>query len=882
MMDNVLSLINELSKELDAEFQKILEKTGMHCSLFLFEKYRKRLKEYRSSSGTPDRQIHLKDTTSFLKPGLKIREFPVRQGVLLRKTKLALLPLFRDDALLGALVFQKPEPVTEKLPDTERLAFLIELLIRLSEGYEAARQLEISKELTDICERCHDEEGLFQRSLNTAIKLLRVNLLAIYKNRGTSFELLKTFNAPEYSCVDRFEAETVKKLLKEELFLSSREPELAAKLFGKSKVKSFIAAPLYFNEDLEGVFIAADRKENPMEFRIHKHLDENDVELLHDLSHRLAVSLSRIRLKEKLENELKRLKDLQKENQEYIELQRLQLRRLNALHKISQAMRATFSRARIIKTLLLSVVIEEGLDFDRALFLERDKESLFLNPLYSLLRKCAKKLMGSTTNYNDLHQFLMEASLKELDCLEKLDSVKGLSYSGNKLLERVVLRKKTVHVTPEVLDVRKEELYQLKALVGGKEFIIVPVSGQQEVEGVLVVEKKSSQDKSFSTTFEILELLADSAGLSLELAENYDHLLQITKSLEDEKELSNYYRTFLTNILQSLETSIVVFDRELNVTEVNRSAERLLKMPREMLIRHNIKSFEKIFAPFLPLIEEVAISGETLFLTGRRLPALGDVVLDIRILPLFEQSRIAGVILSINDVTERYKLEEELKKREKLSTLGEVSAKIAHEIRNPISVISGFVNRLKKAPTKEKVEKYSDIILEEMKRLEKIVTEVLEYSRSSPESLFEKISAYSLCEEVIDEYQVYALEKGIGLILEGDKNASFFGNKNRIKQVIINLVQNAIEASKESEKVRIVLKKIDGDVFIEVINKGKVIPSAILKRVFEPFFTTKSYGTGLGLSICKNIVEEHKGYIEAESDLNKGTIFRVILPSGGE
>jgi len=69
---------------------------------------------------------------------LKIREFPVRQGVFLRKTKLALLPLFRDDALLGALVFQKPEPVTEKLPDTERLAFLIELLIRLSEGYEAA------------------------------------------------------------------------------------------------------------------------------------------------------------------------------------------------------------------------------------------------------------------------------------------------------------------------------------------------------------------------------------------------------------------------------------------------------------------------------------------------------------------------------------------------------------------------------------------------------------------------------------------------------------------------------------------------------------------------------------------------------------------------
>ncbi|OAA31901.1 hypothetical protein AT15_03495 [Kosmotoga arenicorallina S304] len=881
MMNNILDLINELSKELDVEFKKICEEVKTHCSLFLFEKYRKRLREYKSSKGIPDRQIHLKDTANFQNSRLKISEFPVRQGVFLRKTRLALLPLIRGKTFLGALAF-KAEFKVGTLPDTKRLSFLIELLIRLSEGYEAARQLEISKGLTDICERSQEEEELFEKGLSTAIELLRVNLLAIYRNRGSSFKLLKAVNKDGYFCVEHFDRQIAEKLLEKELFLSSHEPELATALFGESEAKSFIATPLYSSEGLEGIFIAADRKENPLEFRIHKHLDENDLELLHDLSHRLAVSLSRIRLKERLEGELERLKELQRENQEYIELQRLQLRRLNALHKISQAMRATFSRTRIIKTLLLGIVIEEGLNFSRALFLERDKDSLFLKPLYSLSDECAKNFRGFTTGYNDLHQFLMEVSSKELDCLKRLDDVKGISYSGNKLLERVVLRKKTIHVTPGVLDIRREELYQLKSLIGGKEFVIVPVSGQQGVEGVLVVEKDSSQDKSFSTTFEILELLADSAGLSLELAKNYNDLLQITKSLEDEKELSNYYKTFLENILQSLETAIVVLDRELNITEVNRSAEHLLKIPKDALVNHNIKSLQEIFFPFFPLIEEVAMSGETLFLTGRRLPFLGDVILDIRILPLFEQAKITGVILSINDVTERYRLEEELKIKEKLSTLGEVSAKIAHEIRNPISVISGFVNRLKKDPTEEKVKKYSDIILEEMKRLEKIVSEVLEYSRSSPESKFKTIFAYSLCKEVVDEYRTYALEKGIDLTLEGDKKASFFGNKNRIKQVIINLVQNAIEASKKSEAVRIVIRKEDNNILIEVINKGKVIPSAILKRVFEPFFTTKSYGTGLGLFICKSIVEEHKGHIEAESNFDKGTIFRVILPSGGE
>ncbi len=881
MIDNVLSLISELSRELDEEFLNISRKIETPCSLFLFEKYRERLKEYRTSDGTPDRQIYVENTTDLLKREMIVGNFLTRQGEILEKKRLTLLPLFRGRSLFGAIVFWKLEPVRKRLPQVDRLAFLIELLVRLSEGYEAARQLEISKKLTEVSEKCLDEEELVEKSIEIARELLRVNFLAIYRNVGDFFTHVKSCGAADYSCASELDSEKVKELLAEGVFLSSRNLKLTSVVFGEGKVKSFVVVPLYSNGELEGLFVAADRIENPMEFRIHKHLDENDLELLYDFSHRLSLSLSRLRLRKKLESELERLKMLQKENKEYIELQRLQLARLNALHKISQAMRRTFLRERIIKILLLGVVNEDGLNFDRAFFFERDREKLFLKPLYSLSRECISMSMRASF-YGDLYQFLMEASMKELSCFKSLDPKNGISYSGNKVLERAVLRKKTIYVTPAILKIRMEELYQLKSLVGSEEFIIIPVSGQHGVEGILVVEKNSTASRVSSTYLEILELLADSAGLSLELAENYDRLLQITKSLEKEKELSNYYRAFLTNILQSLETAIIVFDRKLKLTEINRSAERLLGMPRDALIAKNIEQFSGIFDPLVPLIEEVARSGETLFLSGRKVPALGDVVLDIRILPLFEQATIAGVILSINDVTERYRLENELKKRERLSTLGEVSAKIAHEIRNPISVISGFVNRLKKSTSKEKIEKYSEIILDEMRRLERIVTEVLEYSRSGSGLVYEKISAYSLCNEVLKEYQTYAVDKGINLTLEGEKNASFYGDKNRIKQVIINLVQNAIEASKETETVRVVLKTTDEDVHIEVINRGKLIPPEILKRVFEPFFTTKSYGTGLGLSICKSIVEEHNGQIQAESDAEKGTVFRVILPSGGE
>lgn len=99
-----------------------------------------------------------------------------------------------------------------------------------------------------------------------------------------------------------------------------------------------------------------------------------------------------------------------------------------------------------------------------------------------------------------------------------------------------------------------------------------------------------------------------------------------------------------------------------------------------------------------------------------------------------------------------------------------------------------------------------------------------------------------------------------------------------MKQVIINLVQNAIEASEDNGIVKIEVEFAQENVRISVWNKGKEIPPEILRRVFEPFFTTKTFGTGLGLSICKRIVEEHGGNITAQSDSN-GTIFVVSLPS---
>ncbi|HQQ57309.1 MAG TPA: ATP-binding protein, partial [Mesotoga sp.] len=105
----------------------------------------------------------------------------------------------------------------------------------------------------------------------------------------------------------------------------------------------------------------------------------------------------------------------------------------------------------------------------------------------------------------------------------------------------------------------------------------------------------------------------------------------------------------------------------------------------------------------------------------------------------------------------------------------------------------------------------------------------------------------------------------------------YYADKNRIKQVIINLVQNAIEASEHYGEVLVKIDKDPKNIVFSVWNRGKVIPQEILKRIFEPFFTTKTLGTGLGLSICRKIVQEHGGEIEADSG-EKGTVFTFRLP----
>jgi hypothetical protein len=228
-------------------------------------------------------------------------------------------------------------------------------------------------------------------------------------------------------------------------------------------------------------------------------------------------------------------------------------------------------------------------------------------------------------------------------------------------------------------------------------------------------------------------------------------------------------------------------------------------------------------------------------------------------------------------------VQDQLVQSEKLAALGKMAAALAHEIRNPLSALGGFARRLAKDMNLgEQSRKYVDIIIKETTRLEKILEDVLAFSKKS-ELRLQTSDINTLISETIEVLSEDIAEKNI------EVNTIFFTELHKvqvdaqqIKQVFINIINNSIEAMSEKGRLNIVtynnrLGAQDG-VTIEFSDTGGGIPPEILDNIFNPFFTTKHSGTGLGLAIARRIIENHQGTIYVKNRPGKGVTFVINLP----
>ncbi|MGD9124193.1 MAG: ATP-binding protein [Desulfarculaceae bacterium] len=234
----------------------------------------------------------------------------------------------------------------------------------------------------------------------------------------------------------------------------------------------------------------------------------------------------------------------------------------------------------------------------------------------------------------------------------------------------------------------------------------------------------------------------------------------------------------------------------------------------------------------------------------------------------------------MRDLSAEKNLANQVKNAEALAAVGQMVATVSHEIKTPLALIGGFAAQLKRQPgLNEKSRHKLDIITQEVARLEAMLSDLNDLSRPQRYNWEE----FDLCDLInqVREFMGPRLRKG-KLSLKVDCSPEVppvVADRNRLKQVVINLVNNAVQASSDLAEVKMILSSDEGEwVTLEVRDCGCGIESDHLKQLFTPFFTTKKQGTGLGLPVARRIVEDHGGNIEVESELNQGTTVRVKLP----
>lgn len=351
----------------------------------------------------------------------------------------------------------------------------------------------------------------------------------------------------------------------------------------------------------------------------------------------------------------------------------------------------------------------------------------------------------------------------------------------------------------------------------------------------------------------------------------------------EEKMKSAFLRaqTFSSVILESMADPVVAVDAAGQITMINPPAEKLFRLSSPEV---SGKPVGEVFREFAPFIEGV-LSGRHAMLNrefhcradGRQLLLNGNFSLITG-----PDSRIDGAVGVLRDLTEQRAMQQVIERQGKLSAMGELASGVAHEIRNPLNAIGILAQRLdiEFTPVTDEPE-YRHLvrtIVSEVGRLNAIIGRFLKFSRP-PELFLQPCSLDDFVVGYSDMLQGGAQAKGICFSVEAGCGAVVDIDTEQMRQVLLNLVRNAVDATPGGGSVT-VRTGCDsaGRAFIEVADTGSGIPSGRLPEIFNLYFTTKEEGTGMGLGIANQIVHAHGGMIGVSSTEGEGSVFRVVLP----
>jgi PAS domain S-box-containing protein len=342
-------------------------------------------------------------------------------------------------------------------------------------------------------------------------------------------------------------------------------------------------------------------------------------------------------------------------------------------------------------------------------------------------------------------------------------------------------------------------------------------------------------------------------------------------------------------LFRSVEPAIVVIDAQRNVTAFNRVAERITGLQAQAVLGQKMAGLP---SPLQQVIEETFVSGKPV--ADRTVVLFPDAEEKLAVHTntslCANASGLPLVVVAVfHDLDSARKLERRIRRLERLASIGTLSAGVAHEIKNALVAIKSFADLL--AQRNQDVEMTS-LISREAKRIDSLVNQLLKFAGPAKPT-FATVSLHEVIENSLRLVQHQLKVRKIRLVRALDAgHDQVQGDAKQLEQALINLLLNAVEAMEEMGTLTVATELVVAtehisraepkgtkeQIQVSIKDTGSGIPPELATRLFVPFMTTKPEGTGLGLAITARIIQEHRGRIKVESEVNKGTIFKIMFP----
>jgi PAS domain S-box-containing protein len=534
-----------------------------------------------------------------------------------------------------------------------------------------------------------------------------------------------------------------------------------------------------------------------------------------------------------------------------------QLKIFKSILRISNILGSTFDLDRVLNYILHNSV--ESIGFDRAILylLDNKENSLVCREVYGFTPEEEERARNS------------KYSLHHFDCIET-----RVVKNGN------IIFVDDINKYPEATDLDKK----IRKISGSKSFVFVPLRIREKIIGILGADKLRSKTKISELDVNSLQILANQASRVIENTRLVQEIIT--------------QRNFNEDVLKFMPDGLITVDKAGKINSINPAANNILETEEQNILG---KNFWELFGYDSRMVEEInssiIINGVYRKYNREFLINEKTKFITVTASPMNNQdNENSGTVLILQNNTEKKLLDDQIQKMDRLASLGKFAAGIAHEIRNPLTGLSLFLDDLHdKINNQPNVSKNIEMGLLEVERLESFVNELLDYSSPAKQKPAEKNINYLI------EATLHFIDKqcrNSNILIRTELFAdipSVFIDQEKIRQALLNILLNAIHAMPQGGQLKIktsyvknkrdelILNSKNGNnrvglVMIQISDTGPGIPESIINKIFDPFFTNKKGGTGLGLSITQNIITEHKGKIKVANSKYGGAVFSIHLP----